>query len=261
MEQSPRTSHSDGPATTRSRRGRVQWRRAWRAARELMNDPEQTQKAFEVSSALDGGFEEGAFRAFRAHPQGRALLAARPDLRAVLCDLDALADMSAGSFGRAYLDYLKARGFEASGLIDLEARTTRRRAGLDAERAWFAERVTLMHDLWHILTGYGTDHLGEAALLPFSWAQLGGRGTGLLTVLAAFESRGSGGRGWLRYLLCAWRRGRRAALLSALPYEALLPLSLDVARRTAGIDPPDVAHRGGIRCDVTPATAHAVGVA
>ncbi len=36
----------------------------------------------------------------------------------------------------------------------------------DAGGEWFAERIDLMHDLWHVLTGYGTDGGGEAALLP-----------------------------------------------------------------------------------------------
>ena len=38
----------------------------------------------------------------------------------------------------------------------------------DAEHEWFYDRINVMHDLWHVLTGYGTDELGEAALIAFS---------------------------------------------------------------------------------------------
>ena len=69
----------------------------------------------------------------------------------------------------------------------------------------------------------------------------------LLTVGAGLESwRGLRGRRWPRYLLQAWRRGRRAAPLDVLPYEKLLPLPLDAVRAALGIEPPERAHLGGI---------------
>ena len=71
MERSATVDWSERASVIPPRRRRVQWRRAWRAARELMDDPEQTEKAFEVSCALDGGFNESPFRAFLEHPEGR----------------------------------------------------------------------------------------------------------------------------------------------------------------------------------------------
>src|SRR5262249_13032042 len=51
---------------------------------------------------------------------------------------------------------------------------------------------------------------------------------------------------WQRYLLNAWRRGRRAKLLSAVPYERLLPLPLEEVRRQLGIPPASEVHPDGI---------------
>jgi hypothetical protein len=51
---------------------------------------------------------------------------------------------------------------------------------------------------------------------------------------------------WARYLWRSWRRGRRASLLVAAPYEELLALPLGEARHSLGVAPPDDAHPGGI---------------
>ena len=38
----------------------------------------------------------------------------------------------------------------------------------DSDLALFATRQRDMHDLWHVLTEYGRDELGEACLLGFT---------------------------------------------------------------------------------------------
>jgi ubiquinone biosynthesis protein COQ4 len=231
----------------------VDWPRALRALRELLADPDQTEKAFEIFVALGGGDEERGFQRFRAHPTGRRLLAERSDLLAPLADREGLHAMPAGSFGRAYLDYIERTGLNPSGLVDLKARLQacasadgEEGAVLDPAREWFRDRTILMHDLWHVLTEYGTDDLGEAALLPFTFAQVGGRANGLLTFGAAFRGGIEHGPPFLRYLYQAWRRGRRAVWLVALQYEELLPRPIDAVRGLAAIAPPEIAHPGGI---------------
>ena len=113
-------------------------------------------------------------------------------------------------------------------------------------RTWFRDRSILAHDLFHVLTGYPTDDVGEATLLAFSLAQFGGGAQALLTLGAAVDC--SRARGWrfLAYDFRAWQRGRRAAWLVALPWEELLPLRLDTVRRLAGVEPPEEAHPEGI---------------
>jgi ubiquinone biosynthesis protein COQ4 len=232
----------------------IQWRRALRALRELLDSPNQTEKAFEIFVALGDDTDERGFARFRAHPQGGRLLAQRPSLIHLLADRAALARMPEESFGRAYLAYLERTGLDPAGLLTLKTALQERlqAAGesfpaLDPAREWFRDRTILLHDLWHVLTGYGTDELGEAALLPFSYAQGGGRANALLVIGVAARGTRALGLGFLRYLYQAWRRGRRAAWLVALPYEELLPQPLDDVRRGAGIEPTPVAHAGGIR--------------
>jgi ubiquinone biosynthesis protein COQ4 len=160
--------------------------------------------------------------------------------------------MPEGSLGRAYLGYLERNGFQPGGLLQLERRVRARweqEAGtprLDPLRDWFNARSILAHDLFHVLTDYGTDDLGEATLLAFSFAQFGGRAQALLTLGAALDCVRARGWRFLRHDFRAWRRGRRAASLVALPWEELLPLRLDTVRRLAGVELAEQAHPEGI---------------
>jgi ubiquinone biosynthesis protein COQ4 len=234
----------------------VEWRRAVRALRALLADPEQTEKAFEVFVALDGNQEERMFQRFIGTPQGRRLAAERPALLDRLSDRAALAALPDGSFGRAYLAYLDRAGFEPDGLVRLKDQMQAHASSigeplpvLDPLREWLRVRGIVMHDLWHVLTDYGTDGFGEAALLAFSYAQLPGRANGLLVVGAALRCVAEHGIGFLPYLFGAWRRGRRAAWLPQLPYESLLAEPLADVRRFAAIMPAEQAHPGGILSD------------
>jgi ubiquinone biosynthesis protein COQ4 len=230
----------------------LRWRRALRALRELLADPDDTAKAIEVTLAIGARDFERGFQRFAASPEGRALLAERPSLAAALADRAALERMSPESFGRAYLDYLDRNGFRATGLLELQLEVQRRwerEEGypvIDPVRAWYRDRAILAHDLFHVVTGYGTDDLGEATLLAFSQAQLGGRANGLLTAGAAFEVLRVLGLPWLLYQYRAWRRGRRAVQLVALPWEELLPLRLATVRRIARVGEPEETHAQGV---------------
>ena len=235
---------------------RVEWRRAVRALRALLADPEQTEKAFEVFLTLDGGQDERMFQRLVSTPQGRRLAAERPSLLDRLSDRAALAALPDGSFGRAYLVYLDRAGFDPGGLVRLKDQMEAHAHSigeqlpvLDPLREWLRVRGIVMHDLWHVLTDYGTDGFGEAALLAFSHAQLPGRASGLLVVGAALRCVAEYGVGFVPYLFRAWRRGRGAAWLPALPYESLLAEPLTAVRQFAAIMPAEQAHPGGILSD------------
>lgn len=214
--------------------------------RALLDEPDSTRYALEVSYALDGDLAKKRLERFLQHPLGRRLYEQRPCLLARLRDREALARLPEGSFGRAYLEHMDRNGFDPSSLVELRRREDPVQER-DTGEEWFAERSDLMHDLWHVLTGYGADGAGEAALLPFSLAQFGGRSNALLSFGAGLEGwRRLRTRGWPLYLWRAWRRGRRAAPLDVLPYEELLPLPLDAVRRAVGMQAPQRVHPEGV---------------
>jgi len=224
---------------------RVEWTRAWRALRTLVADPERTDQVFELINALSSDAGERLFQRFCADPGGRRLLAGRPSLLATLADLDRLAALPEGSFGRSYAEFMRRERIDAKGLVDAAQAVAESRA-LDPERDWFFQRLRDMHDLGHVLTGYGRDIAGEAANLSFSYAQTRIRGIGVIVLAAAVLGPWRLDLHWPRYLWRAWRRGRRTLPLPMVAYEELLPLPLDEVRRRLRIDPPELAHPGGL---------------
>ncbi len=224
----------------------MEWRRAGRALRELVREPERTDRVFELIQALGGDSGERNYQSFLRHPEGRALLEERPSLYRALCDLDQLAALPDGSLGRAYADFMRAGGLEAQGLVDAAEKVRDPEDDVDRERRWYFDRMRDMHDLWHVLTGYGRDLAGEAANLAFSYGQVRTRGIGAIVLSAAWLGPKSLDLHWQRYLFRAWRRGRRAVPLSRVRYEALLDQPLADVRRRLGIEPPDLAHPDGV---------------
>jgi ubiquinone biosynthesis protein COQ4 len=228
-------------------RKRVEWRKARTALRTLIADPERTEQVFELIDALAGNSGERGFQRFLKHPNAPELLTEKPSLLSTLSDLELLEGLPTGSFGREYAKFMRVAGLRADGLVDAsdEAEMRRERV-LDPDRQLFFDRLRDMHDLWHVLTGYGRDLAGEAANLAFTYAQNGNRGIGLIVLASAWLGPKTLDCHWQRYLWRAWRRGRRTEWLPAAKYEELLPLPLDEVRRRLRILPPDEAHPNGI---------------
>lgn len=225
------------------------WGRAWRALRNLIADPERTDQVFEIVRALSGRSFDRAYARFSATPEGRQLLTERPSLLATLSDRDALRALPPGSFGRAYAQFMQAGQLDAAGLVEA-AEMAKNNYPVDApddeEHRFFGDRLRDMHDLWHVLTGYGRDEAGEAANLAFTLGQVWNPGIAAIVVAAALLGPKEISCYWQRYLYRAWRRGGRARLLTTAPYERLLPLPLDEVRRQFGIEPASLTHPQGI---------------
>ena len=228
---------------------RVDWPRARRALRTLIDDPEQTHQVFELIEALAGNAGERHFQRFLRHPGSDTLLRRKPDLVAALSDFDQLETLAPQSLGRSYLHFMQEGGIRAQGIVKASNQVERQDLGLDPDRSWFFDRVRDMHDLWHVLTGYGRDVAGEAANLALSYAQLRNRGVGLIALTSMYLGPKTLDCHWQRYLWRAYVRGRRADLLSAAPYEDMLALPLAEVRKQLRIEPAPLAHPRGILVD------------
>lgn len=222
------------------------WRRALRALIRLMRKEYDSAAIGEYTCALDGGDGERAFQAFLRQPRAAELIAASRDLPALLDDREALAGMPTGSLGRAFGALAERDGIRVRMLADA-VRLLPDDVLLrpDATRCWFSDRGVAAHDLIHVLTGYERDEPGESLLIAFSIPQHPLRIFRIslfLTLLVAPKRR------WLAFvadLVRAWRRGCAASLPYDTPWEELLPLPLDEARRRLSIQPFATAHPRG----------------
>ncbi|HSP98217.1 MAG TPA: Coq4 family protein [Candidatus Dormibacteraeota bacterium] len=206
---------------------------AWRAIRVLLQDPDDTGQVFRIIDALSGNTGERLFQRFRRDPTGARILSERRALLATLSDRPALEALPAGTLGRTYAEFVGREQLTADGLVEA-SEVDGRRHDHGVERRLFQDRLRDMHDLWHVVTGYGRDLVGEAALLAFSLAQTRNPGVGFIVAVAWYKA-GSGAE--RRLMVDAFRRGRRAAWLPAQDWEALLAQPLDEVRALLRIEP------------------------
>lgn len=226
---------------------RRNWKRAVQCSPALVAPSRYVSELMEFSLAIAGPTLQAQYDRFRSHPDGRRLLAERPDLGAALADREALAGLPEGSFGRAYLDFTARYRFDAAAFEqghDLSGMADR--LGWDDDLAYVVARGLQLHDLWHTLGGYGPDWAGEAGVMAFTHAQVPDVGIGVIAGILWSISGGTRRREWNRYLAQARRRGREADNLLVAPYEQLLPLPIDEVRDRLGIARTAVAHPQGI---------------
>jgi ubiquinone biosynthesis protein COQ4 len=226
----------EDPMTPPNPRPRIRPLEAWRALRELFRNPDDTKQVFRIIDALSGRAGERMFERFRRTGTGERILAERRSLLGVLSDREALLALPEGSLGRAYADFTAREEISADGLVAASVEGGRR-FDLGEQRGLFGERLRDMHDLWHVVTGYGRDLLGEAALLAFSYAQTRNRGIGFIVAMAWWRARGADGKPFRDLLAGGYRRGREAAWLPAADWEALLARPLDEVRRELRVGP------------------------
>ena len=184
----------------------------------------------------------------RTHPTGKRILYDRPDLAAALSQSAALAALPAGSLGRAFHDSINVPGgipgYLLAGLIYRDGFFDSYDMPDDARYA--IERTRCLHDLFHVLTGYGTDLAGEGLLIyfqnayrrtsRFTRAALSAQGLGPLLFLRPHV----GQRRWRELLRAAHSRGTTAR--ERLPpmyvyWEELLPRPLAEVRAELAIVP------------------------
>lgn len=218
---------------------RIQPLRALRALRRLIADKEDTTQVFEIMNALAGSSVRRGYHKMLEQTEGSRQAFQMVELADRLHDRAWLKSLPAGSVGRAYLDFIDERNLSAYGLADESQKVADTEIEAAHPYAWYARRLRDVHDLWHILTGYRTDALGEACVVAFSLPQTRSIGFGLIAAGVAVEAaRARTGHPCARAILQAWRRGRRAAWLPGLDYEALLAEPLDQARTRLGLAGP-----------------------
>jgi len=215
--------------------GDYQPRRVFHAMRKLIADPTETAHVFTIIEALAGSAPMRVHKRFTSEAGGRRLLASRPNLITYLADRATLEALPEDTLGRAYLRFVDREGITPDGLVEasIDGETGRWRSFGD-EIAWITNRLRDSHDLWHVVTGYGGDVLGETALLGFSSAQTTNPGVALMALAATLRSFSGD---VARRVVAAFGAGRRAQWMVALEWEQLLAMPLAELRSQLHVTP------------------------
>lgn len=217
----------------------VELGKAWHALRALRDNPEDTRQVFLLTEALKGRSPFALLARFRADPMGAERLRERRKLLDTLNRTAWLRSLPPGSFGRTYHDFLAEEQLSAQGLVDISMSAGTALPDDGSDRHYIGRRLRDMHDLFHVLCGYGRDELGEVCVLAFSYPHQYTRGFAVIASLGAFTLQrrlkvfSLPGAVWQ-----AWRHGRAAAWLPVQPLESLLTRDLAELRRELRIAPP-----------------------
>ncbi len=222
------------PGTT----GKRDWRTAFSAIRKLLNNGDDTTQVFLIMRALNVGNAPLNYARFIATAEGGRMAYERVELARTLSDPAYVAQFAPGTVGAVYRDFLAKTGYSADGLVEVSRVISE--DDMLHPYAWFGRRVRDTHDIWHVLNGYKADEsLGEAALVAFSYAQVGGLGWAFIGGAAALKSISVTGN--LLFAKAVWEgytRGRKAQWLAGEDYEKLLHEPIEAARARLGLSVP-----------------------
>jgi ubiquinone biosynthesis protein COQ4 len=222
-------------------RQRVAPLKAWRAMRELMKNPDDTSQVFHIIEALKGDSLGAAVRRLRQSERGRALLLEKPDIVTCLNNREWLRSLPEGSIGRVYYNFVHAENLSADGLIASSETPSRSELyrGLSADEIWLADRLRDIHDLQHVMTGYGRDPVGELSLLSFMTTQTPNRGIRFIVRIGQWKYLREVPQFDIRLLI---KEGadiaRDAVWMAEINWEQKLAQPLEVVRAELGFKAP-----------------------
>lgn len=148
--------------------------RALRNFQMLMKDKEDTAAVFRIFESLPSKDFLPRIAGFTLSETGEGLRRTETYLPEILDDHAALRRTPKGSLAHAYCDFMESEGLTAAGLVAESDRAGRPRFPDLVE--WYINRSRDTHDMFHVLTGYGRDALGEASVLLFTHGQMPSQG-------------------------------------------------------------------------------------
>jgi ubiquinone biosynthesis protein Coq4 len=153
--------------------------------------------------------------------------------RAQPYDLEELAKLPADTLGGAYARHMKVNGLRQDYYQDVPART---------RMQYLRQRIRQTHDIWHVLTGLGTDDFDEVAIQGFYAGQFTSSMAAIIAAGAFLKSVLRGRFDELEKYLDAFCEGycagKRAESLLAAKWEELWGENLESLRRCYRIELP-----------------------
>jgi ubiquinone biosynthesis protein COQ4 len=207
--------------------------RAGRALAALLRDPDDLPQVFAIIESISGTAAVRLLLGFRRDANGARLLREQPDITRYLSDRTWLRTLPEGSLGRAYLAFVERENISAEGIREASMTTDRHYSRADVE--YMRCRMRDTHDLWHTVTGYRGDLLGELSLLAFTLGQHWNSAIALIIAAGLVRGWSDGGASTI---VEGYRRGRAAEWLPSQDWESLLALPLDQVRARLKVGAP-----------------------
>jgi ubiquinone biosynthesis protein COQ4 len=210
--------------------------------RKLVADKEDTAQVFHIIEATKGKRSHQQAWDFIASPQGQRFLSEETDIPAMLDNHAHWADCGPNTVAAHYIAFMKREGLSAAGLVAESHKWQPPEARHADLTEWYFSRLRDTHDLFHVLTGYGRDALGEASLLGFSYEQNYNKGILFIAYAAARQiMKVSGTKAPLYAAIKEGRAlGRAAAKIAHQDIAALLREDIHDARARMNIGKPEV---------------------
>lgn len=223
-------------------RRRPKWHfvRAWRHFSNVRKDKEQTDQIIGVFDALPWRTVAEAASSFLASPRGQAIYQDEPYLPDILDDHVALRRTPKGSFAHVYCDFMEREGLSAAGLVAATGNDRNGQPLLKDGVEWYNDRLRDIHDILHILTGYGRDPLGEQCLLAYLFHQRPSPGhlavstAGTLLMKVQLKTKAP----ILRAVIEAHRHGRLCPRIVEQSIRKILPMPLMEVRERFNVREP-----------------------
>ena len=208
---------------------------------KLVEDKEDTEQVFHIIEATKGRRSHAQAHAFILSEEGQRFMADSVSIPAMLDDHDRWADCGPETVAAHYIAFMKREGLSAAGLVAESHKWAPPESLPRDQTQWYFDRLRDTHDLFHVLTGYGRDALGEASLLGFSYEQ--NHNTGILFIAYAGARQIGKVSGTKAPLFAAIREGRRlgraAGKIAHQDIAALMREDIGTARARLNIGTPE----------------------
>lgn len=209
---------------------------------KLVDDKEDTEQVFHIIEATKGRKSHAQARSFIQSPEGQRMMAEGVDIPAMLDDHARWADCGPNTVAAHYIAFMKREGLSAAGLVAESHRWAPPESLPKDQTQWYFDRLRDTHDLFHVLTGYGRDALGEVSLLGFTYEQ--NHNGGILFIAYAGARQIKKVSGTKAPIFAAIKEGRAlgraAAKISHQDIAALMREDITAARARLGIGAPQV---------------------
>ena len=197
-------------------------------------NPENTKMVFKLSGAIrDKTLKKQIVDELLKNPDIAPVLTERPPIKKL--SILELQNHPPGSLGQSMLDFFDRNQLDPGIFPDFED---------DTPFDYFRTRMGQTHDYRHVLTGYGRDIFGEAAIQAFDFAQMRQPVPAIICALALFRTAMKSTdqvKSMFAAIVDGYRMGEKAVNLLSVDLSSYHDLPLQSVQQKLNIQPAKAA--------------------